>query len=79
MDPNWIAAVVAVFTLIVTLLSVLIGKFFSLSKELALLRTHVAETYSTKNEVKDLAVRVERQMETGFNRIYETLNKRDTA
>ncbi|AGB11029.1 TPA: hypothetical protein ACPVYA_004280 [Vibrio parahaemolyticus] len=78
MDPNWLVAGVAVATLFVTLLSVLIGKFFNLSKELADYKTHVAETFATKEEVKDGFERLERQLETGLTRIYDTL-KRETA
>ena len=56
----------------------LIGKLFSLSKELADYKTHVAESYATKEEVKDGFERLERQLETGLTRIYETL-KREAA
>ncbi|MUK40999.1 hypothetical protein GNP61_05435 [Aliivibrio fischeri] len=79
MDASWLNALIAAATLLTLLLTALITKFFALSKELSDLKTHVAETYATKDEVKDVIERVERQIETGFNRIYETLNKRDAA
>jgi hypothetical protein len=77
MDPNWLNALIGVATLLVVLTSMLIGYFFKLSKELSNYKTHVAENYVTKDEFKDHAERLERQMETGFNRLYETLNRRE--
>jgi len=80
MDPSWLSALVALATLLVMLIGALIGKLSSLSKELADYKTHVAENFATKDEVKDLAERVERQIENGFNRMFEILkNKRDAA
>ena len=78
MDPTWLSALVAIATLLVMLTGALIGKLFSLSKELADYKTHVAESYATKEEVKDGFERLERQLETGLTRIYETL-KREAA
>ena len=47
-------------------------------KELSNYKTHVAEKYVTKPEMKDLTERLERQMQKGFDRIYNVLNnKRD--
>lgn len=80
MDPNWVNALVALATLLIVLTSMLIGYFFKLSKELSNYKTHVAENYATKDEVKDLTERLERQMEIGFNRMYDILsNKREVA
>ncbi|EGQ8300075.1 MULTISPECIES: hypothetical protein [Vibrio] len=78
MDPTWLSALVALATLLVMLTGALIGKLFSLSKELADYKTHVAESYATKEEVKDGFERLERQLETGLTRIYESL-KREAA
>ena len=78
MDPTWLSALVALATLLVMLTGALIGKLFSLSKELAEYKTHVAESYATKEEVKDGFERLERQLETGLTRIYESL-KREAA
>ncbi|MEZ8230709.1 hypothetical protein AB6C58_18230 [Vibrio splendidus] len=78
MDPTWLSALVALATLLVMLISALISKLFSLSKELADYKTHVAESYATKEEVKDGFERLERQLETGLTRIYESL-KREAA
>ena len=77
MDANWLSALVALATLLVVLTSMLIGYLFKLSKELSNYKTHVAESYVTKDEFKDHAERLERQMESGFNRLYETLNRRE--
>ena len=78
MDPTWLSALVALATLLVVLIGALISKLFSLSKELADYKTHVAESYATKEEVKDGFERLERQLETGLTRIYESL-KREAA
>ncbi|PMG64897.1 hypothetical protein [Vibrio lentus] len=78
MDPTWLSALVALATLLVMLTGALISKLFSLSKELADYKTHVAESYATKEEVKDGFERLERQLETGLTRIYESL-KREAA
>lgn len=79
MDVTQVNALVGVAMVIIVLLSTLIAKFFAQSKEIAELKTHVAENYATKDEFKDHAERLERQMETGFNRLYETLNRRESA
>ncbi|MEZ8372807.1 hypothetical protein AB4240_17440 [Vibrio splendidus] len=78
MDPTWLSALVALATLLVMLIGALISKLFSLTKELADYKTHVAEYYATKEEVKDGFERLERQLETGLTRIYDTL-KREAA
>lgn len=78
MDPTWLSALVALATLLVMLIGALISKLFSLSKELADYKTHVAESYATKEEVKDGFERLERQLEAGLTRIYESL-KREAA
>ena len=79
MDATLISALAGVAMVIIVLFSTLIAKFFAQSKEIAELKTHVAENYATKDEFKDHAERLERQMETGFNRLYETLNRRESA
>lgn len=80
MDPNWLNALVALVTLLVVLTSIAIRNHFKLSKELSDYKTHVAESYSKKDEVTELGKRLEQQMQKGFDRLYETLNnKRDAA
>ena len=78
MDPTWLSALVALATLLVMLTGALISKLFSLTKELADYKTHVAENFATKEEVRDGFERLERQLETGLTRIYDTL-KREAA
>jgi hypothetical protein len=75
MSPEWISALVALALLVVTLIGALINKIGGLGSEVANLKTHVAENYATKDEMKDLAQRVERQIETGFDRMIEILKK----
>ncbi|MEZ9172296.1 hypothetical protein AB4122_12695 [Vibrio cyclitrophicus] len=78
MDPTWLSALVALATLLVMLTGALIGKLFSLTKELADYKTHVAENFATKEEVRDGFERLERQLETGLTRIYDTLKREAT-
>jgi len=75
MDPNWLTALVAAATLLLTILGAMFGKILALSNEVAKYKTHVAETYATKEEIKDGFERLERQM----SRIYDALSKRDAA
>ncbi|MCG7497755.1 hypothetical protein MHO82_12865 [Vibrio sp. Of7-15] len=75
MDPSWINALVGVASFLTLLSSILIGYLFRLSKELSDHKLHVARYMATKNELKDLTVRVERQMESGFDRLSELLKK----
>ncbi|MBP3140136.1 hypothetical protein ACTFQF_15985 [Aliivibrio fischeri] len=79
MDASWTNALIGALSLLTVLLGALIAKFFSVTKELSDFKTHVAENYATKDEVKDAIERVERQIEIGFNRLYEILNKRKTS
>lgn len=78
MDASWLSALVALAALLVAIVGMLAGHFFKLSNALSSHKTHVAENYVTKDEFKAHAERLERQMETGFNRIYDSLNKRET-
>lgn len=75
MDPNWINALIALATFLTLLTSLLIGYLFRLSNELSMYKIHVAEKYVTKPEMKALSESIERQMQTGFNRLYDILNK----
>ncbi|GLR75988.1 hypothetical protein [Aliivibrio sifiae] len=79
MDPSWVNAFVAIASFLTLLLTALITKLFSMTKELSDLKIHVAERYATKPEVKDLAERVERQIQTGFDQIYKLLEKREKS
>lgn len=82
MSPEWMSALVALAVFIFMLVGALINKIGGTGNEVANLKTHVAdlkthvaENYATKNEMKDLAQRVERQIETGFDRMIEILKK----
>lgn len=79
MDSSWLSGIVAMAGLIVTLTTMLIGFCFRLSRDLSSHKTHVAESYVTKDEFKAHAERLERQMENGFDRIYDALNRRRRA
>ncbi|BDU38742.1 hypothetical protein [Vibrio nigripulchritudo] len=78
-DPNWLNAAIAFCTFVTLILSLLIGYLFRLSKELGEHKTHVAETYATKDDVKELGDRIERSMVKEFDRIHALLQGRDAA
>ncbi|WP_025821929.1 hypothetical protein [Shewanella marina] len=74
---NWLMVAVAVTSLVLSVcIPILVGLFNShkkTAKELSEHRTHVAEKYATKDDVKYLGDRMERQMKDGFNNIKEIL------
>lgn len=47
--------------------------------DLAEHKTHVAENYATKDDVKELGDRMERNMDSGFERIYNLLKGNNAA
>lgn len=75
---NWIMLAIAFTSLMLTIVVPLVAYFnSSATKNRYLLsehKTHVAENYATKNDVKDLGDRMERQMTQGFNNLKELLN-----
>lgn len=78
---NWLLVAIAFIGLILTVVIPLIAYFNSnMNKNRQLIskhQTHVAETYATKDDVKQLGDRVERhverQMTTGFDNLKELL------
>ncbi len=75
LDPNWVNVILALGSLLTLLLSLLIGYLFRLSNELNEYKTHVAETYATKDDVKELGARIERSMVKEFDRIHSLLQQ----
>ena len=73
------AALAAVGMLIAVVVGAVITRLPAVSKDLAEHKTHVAETYATKDDVKELGDRMERNMASGFDRIYNLLKGRDAA
>ncbi|MCK8124633.1 hypothetical protein MTF66_19765 [Pseudoalteromonas sp. 2CM39R] len=80
---NWILVIIGIVSLILTVVIPIIVYLFSSNaatrQELAQHKTHVAEYYATKDDVKDLGDRMERQMKQGFEQLKELLNSRNTA
>jgi sensor histidine kinase regulating citrate/malate metabolism len=74
---NWLLVIVGVVGLVLTIVVPLIAYLNSVThktrNELSSHKTHVAETYATKNDVKDLGDRMERQMRDGFDNLKELL------
>jgi len=78
---DWVMVALGVASLLLTVLvPVLVGLSRAnkaTARELSDHKTHVAETYSTKEDFKDLAARMERQMKNGFEQLEKLLTKRE--
>lgn len=72
---DWVAALAAVGMLIAVVVGAVITRLGAVSKDLAEHKTHVAEMYATKDDVKELGDRMERNMATGFDRIYNLIKQ----
>lgn len=77
---NWLLVVIGLFGLVLTVVLPLIAYFNrAMTKNSQLIsdhKTHVAETYATKDDVKDLGDRMERQMKSGFDNLKELLTSK---
>ncbi|GGI82084.1 hypothetical protein GCM10007978_19850 [Shewanella hanedai] len=80
---DWVMVVIAFMSLILGVLVPVIITLYNAhkvtAKELSSHQTHVAETYATKNDVKELGDRMERQLKDGITDIKELINNRNTA
>jgi len=78
---NWLLVVISFLGLMLTVVIPLIAYFNrSMTKNTHLLsehKTHVAENYATKNDVKDLGDRMERQMSAGFDNLSKLLTSKN--
>ena len=74
---NWLLVVIGAIGLILTIVVPLVAYLNSMAtktrNELNDHKTHVAETYSTKNDVKELGDRMERQFTKSFDNLKEFL------
>lgn len=77
---NWLLVIVGFIGLFLTVVVPLIAYLNSVThktrNELSNHKTHVAETYATKHDVKELGDRMERQMRDGFDNLKELLTNR---
>lgn len=77
---NWLLVIVGFIGLFLTVVVPLIAYLNSVAHktrtELSNHKTHVAETYATKHDVKELGDRMERQMEKGFENLKTFLTNR---
>lgn len=76
---DWVAAVAAVIMIVIVVGGGLIKWLSKVAADLADHKTHVAENYATKDDVKEFGERVERNMNSGFDRIYNLLKGKDAA
>jgi len=78
-ETNWLLVVIGLVSLVLTIIVPLVAYLNSITtrtrNELNNHQTHVAETYATKNDVKDLGDRMERQLSAGFDNIEKILFK----
>lgn len=77
MEASWLNALVALASFLTLLLSLLIGYLFRVTKELSEYKIYVARNHATKEELKDLGERVERQIQNGFKQMINALKQRD--
>jgi hypothetical protein len=71
-----IAAVGLIITIALPLIAYLNGVATKARNELSDHKTHVAENYATKDDVKELGDRMERQMSQGFENLKQLLSNR---
>lgn len=74
---NWLLVVIGLASLILAVVVPLVAYLNSVAtktrNELNNHKTHVAETYATKNDVKELGDRMERQFAKSFDNLKEFL------
>jgi short-subunit dehydrogenase involved in D-alanine esterification of teichoic acids len=79
---NWILIAIGMVGLILTMALPLVAYLNSVASkarhEISAHKTHVAENYATKDDVKDLGDRMERQMIQGFDNLEKLLSNRKT-
>ena len=80
---NWILVAISIIGLIFTIVIPLVAYLNNVANknrnELSDHKTHVAENYATKEDVKDLGDRMERQMSIGFDNLKQLLNNRKSS
>ncbi len=79
---NWLLVAIGFIALVLTAVVPLVAYLNNVAtkarNELSDHKTHVAENYATKDDVKDLGDRMERQMKSGFENLKQFLNNRRT-
>lgn len=77
---DWLMVLIGVIGILLTVVVPLIAYLNSVAHntraELSNHKTHVAENYATKHDVKELGDRMERQMEKGFENLKQFLTNR---
>lgn len=77
---DWLLVIISTTGILLTIFVPLIAYLNSVAHktraELSNHKTHVAETYATKHDVKELGDRMERQMRDGFDNLKELLTNR---
>jgi hypothetical protein len=75
---DWLLVVIGLVSLVLTIVVPLVVYLNSAvnknRNELSDHKTHVAETYATKHDVKEVGDRMERQMSAGFDNLKALLN-----
>jgi hypothetical protein len=78
---SWLLVAIGVVGMLLTIAMPLIAYLNNVAhktrNDLSNHKTHVAETYATKNDVKDVGDRMERQMQAGFDNLKELLTNRN--
>jgi hypothetical protein len=73
-----LSAIAIVLAIVIPLVAYLNNVATKARNEISEHKTHVAENYATKDDVKDLGDRMERQMKSGFENLKLFLTNRRT-
>lgn len=73
-----LSAIAIVLAIVIPLVAYLNNVATKARTEISEHKTHVAENYATKDDVKDLGDRMERQMKSGFENLKLFLTNRRT-
>jgi hypothetical protein len=77
---NWMLVGIGFLTLVLIIVVPVVGSLYraqkATDKDLSKHQIHVAETYATKHDIRELGERMERQMKDGFENLKELLTNR---
>lgn len=77
---NWILVFIGFMGLALTIIVPMVASIYraqkATDKDLSKHQIHVAETYATKHDIRELGERMERQMQAGFDNLKQLLTNR---
>ncbi|KKK99851.1 hypothetical protein EIK76_01205 [Rheinheimera mesophila] len=80
---NWILVFIGFIGLALTIIVPMVASIYraqkATDKDLSKHQIHVAETYATKHDIRELGERMERQMKDGFENLKQLLTRNKDA